>query len=169
MRPASGAAYVDDTGQWREVHEAKLEALGSVLEEAAGAPVLVAYHWKPDLARILKAFPFARELKTKQDEDDWNAGKIRMLLAHPASAGHGLNLQYGGNVIVYFSHWWDLEQHDQILERIGPVRQLQAGFKRPVWVYYIVARKTVDELVMVRRETKRSTQSILMEAMKRNT
>lgn len=99
--------------------------------------------------------------------EDWNAGKIPILLAHPASAGHGLNLQDGGNIIAFFGHWWNLEERDQIIERIGPVRQAQAGYDRPVFIYDIVAADTVDELVMARRESKRSVQDILLEAMKR--
>jgi SNF2 family DNA or RNA helicase len=130
-------------------------------------PVLVAYHFKSDLERLKRAFKQGRVL----DADpmtiaDWNNGLIPLLFAHPASAGHGLNLQDGGNIIVFFSQWWDLEQHDQIIERIGPVRQLQAGYDRPVFIHYIVARDTVDELVMARRETKREVQDLLLDYMK---
>ena len=89
-----------------------------------------------------------------------------MLLAHPASAGHGLNLQDGGNVIVFFSLNWNLEEHEQIIERIGPTRQAQAGHNRPVHVHRIVARDTVDELVLARLQTKASVQDVLLEAMK---
>ena len=170
LQIASGAVWhgEENKREWSEIHDAKLAALESIIEEANGMPVLCAYHWKPDLARILKAFPKARELDDDpRTEDDWNAGKIPLLVAHPASAGHGLNLQDGGNILAVFSHWWDLEQYQQIVERIGPVRQLQAGHNRPVWIYPIVARDTVDELVMARRESKRSTQDLLLEAMKR--
>ena len=131
-------------------------------------PVFVAYEFKSDLARILRAFPKARRLDdSKQTEDDWNAGKIPMLVAHPKSAGHGLNLQDGSNIIAYFASNWDLELDMQILERIGPVRQKQSGHERPVFVYRIIARDTVDELVLARRESKREVQDILLEAMKR--
>jgi SNF2 family DNA or RNA helicase len=169
LQLANGAIYTDETGTWTEVHDAKLRALESITEEASGAPVLVAYHFKSDLARLQRAFPSGRVL----DQDpatirDWNAGKVRLLFAHPASAGHGLNLQDGGNILVFFGHWWSLEEHQQILERIGPVRQLQAGHDRPVFVHHIVAADTVDELVMARRESKRSVQDLLLEAMKRS-
>jgi SNF2 family DNA or RNA helicase len=90
-----------------------------------------------------------------------------VLFAHPQSAGHGLNLQDGGNIICFFGHWWDLEQYQQIIERIGPTRQKQAGYNRPVFIHHIVAANTVDELVMARRETKREVQDLLLEAMKR--
>ncbi|MFX6322778.1 ATP-dependent helicase, partial [Acinetobacter baumannii] len=86
---------------------------------------------------------------------------------HPASAGHGLNLQDGGNILVFFSHWWDLEQYQQIIERIGPTRQAQAGYDRPVYIYHIIAKDTMDEIVMERRESKREVQDLLMEAMKK--
>lgn len=168
LQLANGAAYVDDKGAWKNVHDAKLEALEDIVEEAAGMPVLVAYHFKSDLARLKRAFPNGRVLDNDPSVlDDWNAGKIPILFAHPASAGHGLNLQDGGNILVFFGHWWDLEQYQQIAERIGPVRQLQAGYKRPVFIHHIIARDTVDELVMARRDTKREVQDILLEAMKR--
>jgi len=169
LQLASGAVYTDETATtWSEVHDGKLQALESIIEEAAGMPVLVAYHFKSDLARLLKAFPKGRHLdKNPQTIRDWNAGKIPVLFAHPASAGHGLNLQDGGNILVFFSHWWDLEQFQQIIERIGPTRQLQAGHDRPVFIYHIVATDTVDEIVMARRESKREVQDLLLEAMKR--
>jgi SNF2 family DNA or RNA helicase len=179
LQLASGAVYVNpeaDTDQhprakeWREVHDLKLDALESVVEEAGGMPILVSYEFKSDLARILKAFPKARYLDDDpKTEADWNAGKIPMLVAHPKSAGHGLNLQDGSNIIVFFSHNWDLELYQQIIERIGPVRQAQSGHDRPVFIHHIIARDTVDELVMARRESKREVQDILLDAMKRRT
>ncbi|WP_369952297.1 SNF2-related protein [Ralstonia syzygii] len=168
LQLANGAAYTDDGGSWTEVHDAKLQALESVIEEAAGAPVLVAYHFKSDLARLQHTFPRGRVLdKDPQTIRDWNAGKIPVLFAHPASAGHGLNLQDGGNILAFFGHWWNLEEFQQIVERIGPTRQAQAGHDRPVFIHHIVAADTVDELVMARRETKREVQDLLLEAMKR--
>lgn len=167
LQATSGAVYVDGHNNWEELHNAKLEALESIVEEAAGMPVLVAYHFKSDLVRLKKRFPAARELdKDPQTITDWNAGKIKMLLAHPASAGHGLNLQHGGNILVFFTLWWDLEQHQQIIERIGPTRQAQSGYDRPVYIHHIVARGTVDELVLDRLTSKREVQDVLMEAMK---
>ncbi|MBG6243626.1 MAG: DEAD/DEAH box helicase, partial [Candidatus Symbiopectobacterium sp. Dall1.0] len=168
LQIASGAIYTDGAGTWSEIHDAKLQALDSILAEAAGAPVLVAYHFKSDLARLLKAFPKGKPLDSDpQTLRDWNAGKIPVLFAHPASAGHGLNMQDGGNILVFFSHWWDLEQYQQIIERIGPTRQIQAGHNRPVFIHHIIAADTVDELVMQRRDSKREVQDILLEAMKK--
>lgn len=172
LQCASGALYL---GAKRygpdaaiEVHDAKLEALESIVEEAQGAPILVAYHFRSDLARLQKAFPKGRVL----DADprtlvDWDAGRIPLLFAHPGSAGHGLDLQDGGNILVFFSQWWDLEQHDQIIERIGPTRQLQAGHPRAVFVHYLLAANTVDEVVMERRTSKRAVQDLLLDYMKR--
>ncbi len=167
LQLANGAAYVDDKGTFKEIHDAKLAALESIIEEAAGAPVLVAYHFKSDLARLSRAFPQGRALDANPDTIRlWNVGNIPVLFAHPASAGHGLNLQDGGNIIAFFGHNWNLEERDQIIERIGPVRQMQAGHDRPVFIYDIVAVDTVDELVLERHKTKRAVQDILMAAMK---
>lgn len=168
LQLANGAIYTDEQRNWQEVHDAKVQALDDILEEAGGAPVLVAYHFKHDLARLRTAFPRGRVL----DNDPgtirtWNAGKIPLLFAHPASAGHGLNLQDGGNILVFFSVNWNLEEHQQIIERIGPTRQMQAGHDRPVFIHYILAHDTVDFEVMERLETKTSVQEILMKAMKR--
>lgn len=168
LQLANGAAYVDDDGNWKDVHDEKLKALEDIVEEAAGMPVLVAYHFKSDLARLSRAFPRGRQLdQDPQTIRDWNAGKIPVLFAHPASAGHGLNLQDGGNIIAFFGHWWNLEEFQQIIERIGPTRQKQAGYNRPVFIYHIIARDTIDEDVMLRRESKREVQDILLDAMKR--
>ena len=169
LQMANGAVYVgEDNNQWAEVHDEKIKAPEEIVEEAAGTPVLVAYHFRSDLARLTKAFPKGRVLdQNPKTLDDWNAGKIPVLFAHPASAGHGLNLQDGGNIIAFFGLNWNMEEHAQIIERIGPTRQKQAGYDRPVFIHYIVAKNTVDKLVMARLETKREVNDILMEAMKR--
>lgn len=167
LQAANGALYTDDKGTWSGLHDEKIEALRSVIEEAAGMPVLVAYHFKSDLARLKRAFPYGRVLDANPTTlQEWNKGDIPVLFAHPASAGHGLNLQDGGNIIVFFGLWWDLEQHEQIIERIGPTRQAQSGHNRPVFVHWIIARNTVDQLVLRRLQTKASVQQLLLEAMK---
>jgi SNF2 family DNA or RNA helicase len=170
LQLCNGAVYLEDGKTWKDVHDAKIDALESVIEEAGGEPVLVAYHFKSDRARLLRAFPQARTLDADPDTlRSWNAGGIPILLAHPASAGHGLNLQDGGRTIVFFGQWYDLEQHDQIIERLGPVRQLQAGHERAVFVHYIVARKTVDVTVMAARAGKTTVQQALLDYMKGKT
>lgn len=167
LQMASGAVYVEDgegSDAYTVVHKAKIEALASVIEEANGAPVLCAYSYRHEVDRILKAFPFARVLdKSPQTIRDWNAGKIPLLLAHPASCGHGLNLQDGGNILVFFSCTWSLELHDQIVERIGAVRQAQAGHDRPTFVHYLVAKGTLDEAVKERLSTKRDILDVLLD------
>jgi SNF2 family DNA or RNA helicase len=173
LQMAAGAVYLGhstDPGErkWIESHPAKLDALEEIVEEAAGEPLLVAYHFKSDLARLLKRFPKGRHLDQKsQTIKDWNDGKIPLLFTHPASAGHGLNLQHGGSRLVYFSSSWNFEEHSQILERIGPVRQAQSGYKRNVFVYHIIAKKTVDDDVQIALSTKRSVQDVLMDGMRR--
>lgn len=169
LQIASGAAYVgEDNKEWVEVHDGKIEALRSVVEEAAGMPVLVAYHFRSDLARLQRAFPQGRVLDNNPDTiSDWNAGKVPILFAHPASAGHGLSLQHGSNILVFFSVWWDMEQHMQIIERIGPMRQMQSGYNRPVFVHYLLARDTIDETVKARLEEKGEVQELLLQAMAR--
>lgn len=168
LQIAAGAVYVNDKGDWESVHDEKLDALQSVVEEAAGAPVLVAYHFKSDLAKLTKRFPQGRVLdKTDKIIEDWNDGKIPLLFAHPASAGHGLNLARGGNILVFYSLNWNLEEHEQIIERLGPVRQAQAGLNRNVFIHYILASGTLDYDVKERLEHKSSVQDAIRNAMKR--
>ena len=167
---ANGAVYLnEDTKEWAEVHDEKLNALESIIEEACGMPVLVVYKFKSDLYRLKKRFKQGTILTNKaEDIKKWNQGRTPLLFVHPASAGHGLNLQDGSNIIAFYSVDWNLEEHMQVIERIGPMRQLQSGHDRPVYIHYILAKDTVDdELIMPRIQTKRSVQEILMEAMKR--
>jgi SNF2 family DNA or RNA helicase len=167
LQLANGAAYTDADKNWEKIHDAKLDALDEIVAESWGENILVSYTFKTDLKRILEKFQDAKVLdKDPKTIEDWNAGKIPMLLAHPASAGHGLNLQFGGRTLVFFGIDWNLENHLQIIERIGPVRQLQAGFKRNVHIHYILAKDTIDELVLERLTTKKTTQEILLEALK---
>lgn len=161
LQIASGALYYGEERQWSILHDEKLDALQDLVSELSGNPLLVVYHFRHDLERIQSKFRGARLLKTQQDEDDWNAGKIPIGLVHPASAGHGLNLQHGGHNVCFFSHWWDLELYQQVIDRIGPVRQLQSGYSRRVMVHKLIARNTVDEVVDRRRTTKESVQSAL--------
>lgn len=178
LQLTAGAVYVDPdededtpkTREWREIHDVKIQALDSIVEEANGMPVLVAYNFKSDASRLLKAFKGSVQLTQENSSEvirDWNAGKIPVLLAHPATASHGINLQHGGNIMVFFGVNWNLEHRLQIIERIGPVRQKQAGYKRPVYIYNILARDTIDEVVLERVETKRDVQDLLLEAMER--
>lgn len=166
LQIAGGAIYTEGE-EFEEIHKQKLEALKSIVENANGMPVLVSYQFKHECYRILKEFPHARLLdKNPQTIRDWNEGRVPMLVAHPASCGHGLNLQDGGNILVFYSTGWNLEEHDQMIERIGPTRQKQAGHPRPVFVYNLIAKDTMDEAVQERLKTKRSVMDILLERKK---
>lgn len=167
LQYASGAVYTDNP-KYAEVHDAKLEALDSLVSESAGAPMLVAYQFRHELYRILKRFPQATDISKREGLEDFKAGKKQIGVAHPASMGHGIDgLQDVTNILVYFGHTWNLEHHQQILERIGPMRQLQSGYERPVWVYSIVASGTLDEEVAERHESKCTIQDALLAAMSR--
>lgn len=165
LQLSSGAIYTEDS--FEVVHDEKLKALEEIIEETA-SPILVSYQFKSDLIRLKKYFPKGLELnKDPQVIKDWNDGKIPLLFAHPASAGHGLSLQHGGNVLVYFSHGWNLEHHQQILERIGPARQKQSGYDRPVYVYSIIGKNTIEADVIERLQGKATQQEILLRFLDR--
>lgn len=167
LQLANGAVYVDDDLHWQEIHTAKLEALESIVEEAGGEPLLVAYQFQSDLARLLKRFPHAVKFDGKRETvDAFNAGRIQMLLVHPASAGHGISLQDGTSKLVFFSQWWNLEEYQQVIERIGPMRQLQAGHPKVVTTYSIVARGTVDEAALAAKRAKKTVQDALLDYLR---
>ena len=143
------------------IHDRKLDALEDLVESANGKPVLVAYWFKHDKDRIRKRME-ARELKEPQDFTDWNAGKIPVALIHPASAGHGLNLQQGGSILIWFGLTWSLELYQQTNARLW--RQGQAN--KTVIIQHIVARDTLDERILKVLEHKDGTQAALIEAVK---
>jgi SNF2 family DNA or RNA helicase len=160
--------YLEGNKNWEEIHDGKISALGSILEECGNVPILVAYHFKHDLERLKSAFPQGKVLENDAaTEAAWNRGEIPLLFIHPASAGHGLNLQDGGNILVFFSIDWRMEEHIQVIERIGPMRQKQSGHDRNVFLHYILAEGTIDEDIYNRIVSKRSVQDILLDAMSR--
>ena len=177
LQLASGAIYldpdVDDDSDprakdWAEVHDEKIRALESIIEEAGGTPLIVAYQFQSDKARLKKAFPKMRFLDTVKDEEDFKKGKIELLGVHPASCAHGIDgFQNVTNRLVFFSQWPDLELRDQIIGRIGPVRQFQSGFDRPVYIYDIIAAGTRDEDVLYSQGEKREIQDFLLDVMRR--
>lgn len=160
LQMASGAVY-DSEGRALRIHDRKLDALEDLIEAANGKPLLVAYWYKHDLERIRERFD-ARVIDTEQDITDWNAGRIPVALIHPASAGHGLNLQAGGNTIVWFSLTWSLELYQQLNARLW--RQGQAA--STVIVQHIITAGTHDEDVMMTLERKNTGQAALIEAVK---
>jgi hypothetical protein len=169
LQAANGALYAaPGSREWVQLHDAKLEALHSVIEEAAGANVIIAYNYASDRDRLRRAYPDAAVLDGNPGTvAAWNAGKINKLLLHPDSAGHGMNLQYGGNIMVFFGLTWRLESYLQAIERIGPTRQMQSGLDRRTFVHHIVARRTIDEAVMDRLLHKATVQEAVKAYMKR--
>lgn len=178
LQLANGAVYVDPSAdtdanpkskEWKEVHDEKLLALDSVIEEAGGMPVFVVYEFRSDLARILKHVAGAVDIGTAEGMRKFMAGEAVIGCGHPQSIGHGIDgMQNVTNQICFFGHNWNLELYQQVIERIGPTRQAQSGYKRPVFIHHIIASRTVDEMVMDRRESKREVQDILLEYMRSN-
>ena len=169
LQLANGAIYYDDKQNWKEVHDAKLEALEDIMEECNGNPLIVAYNFISDKERILQRFKQAVDLSTDKGMRQFRDGSKTLGVAHPASLGHGVDgLQDVTNIMVFFGHDWNLELFDQLVGRIGPVRQMQSGHDRPVFLHHIIAQGTMDEMVMERRESKRSVQDILLAAMKKH-
>ena len=157
----NGAVYTDEHKNWSEIHTAKLDALEELVE-CNDEPMLVAYNYKSDLARLRKRFPVAVVLD-KEDEtiERWNRGEIKMLLAHPASAGHGLNLQKGGSLAVWFGMCWSLENYQQFNKRLD-----RQGQTKPVRIIHLVAKGCIDERVIEVLGNKDKTQKRLLDALK---
>ena len=159
LQLASGAIYTSD-GQWTAAHDRKLDALEDLVEAANGNPLLVAYWFTHDRQRITARFPQARELKASADIETWNKGEITLGLIHPASAGHGLNLQAGGHLLVWFSLTWSLELYQQTNARL-----YRQGQSEPVTITHLVAEGTLDEAVLKALDTKDATQAALIDAV----
>ena len=160
---SNGAIYTDEHKNWIKLHDEKLKAL-SELYECNDEPLLVAYNYKTDLLRLTELFPDAVVLDKEQSTiDNWNAGQIPMLLAHPASAGHGLNLQNGGSMIVWFGLNWSLELYQQFNGRLH-----RQGQTKPVRIIHIVASGCMDERVVDVIGQKDVTQKQLLTALKGN-
>lgn len=157
---ANGAIYTD-SGDIMEFHNSKLDALEDLIEAANEKPVLVAYWFKHDLQRIKKRFT-VRELKSGKDIEDWNSGKIPVAVIHPASAGHGLNLQSGGSTLIWFGLTWSLELYQQTNARL--YRQGQRS--ETVIIQHIIAKNTIDEQIIKALKKKDNTQSALINAVK---
>ena len=157
---ANGAVYSDDESVI-EIHDRKLDALEDIIESMNGKPLLVAYWFKHDLERIRKQFD-VREIKSSDDISDWNSGKIPVALIHPASAGHGLNLQSGGSTLVWFGLTWSLELYQQTNARLW--RQGQTA--DTVVIQHIIVKGTIDEQIMKALKTKDTTQAALITAVK---
>lgn len=158
LQLANGFAY-DPDKKAIEIHRAKLEALTDIVDTAPG-PVLVFYEFIHDREQLLQ-LPGAKQLLSDQDVKDWNAGKIKVLLAHPASAGYGLNLQAGGSTIVWYGMPWSLELYQQANARLH-----RQGQKRTVVIHHLVTADTMDESVLAALQKKRKGQDAMLEAVK---
>ena len=159
---ANGAIY-DDEGNIVEFHDRKLDALEDIIESANGKPLLVAYWFKHDLQRIKKRFD-VREIKTSKDIIDWNNGDIPVAVIHPASAGHGLNLQAGGSTLIWFGLTWSLELYQQTNARLW--RQGQSS--GTVVIEHIITKGTIDERILKALSLKEVSQNALIDAVKAN-
>ena len=159
LQLANGAVY-DEHGGVVPIHDRKLDALEDIVEAANGKPVLIAYWFKHDLQRILERFP-GEQLDSDNSIRRWNAGEIPVALIHPASAGHGLNLQVGGSALVWFSLTWSLELYQQTNARLW-----RQGQTETVVIHHLVAKGTIDENVMAALEKKDAGQMALLEAVK---
>jgi SNF2 family DNA or RNA helicase len=164
LQLCNGAMYDENRGV-HEIHDCKIEAFLELVEQLNGKPALVFYNFQHDLSRIKKALEDSelrvRELRTKEDQLDWNAGKIDILLAHPASAAYGLNLQDGGNHVVWFGLNWSLELYQQANGRL-----YRQGQKQKVILHHLVVQDSMDEEVMRKLDEKATTQDRLLEALK---
>ena len=158
---ANGACYTED-GTVARIHDRKLDALEDLIESANGHPVLIAYWYQHDIQRIRQRFPDVRVLRNSQDLADWNKGKIQMAAIHPASAGHGLNLQQGGNTLIWFGLTWSLELYLQTNSRLW--RQGQKS--ETVTIHHIVTEGTIDEQILEALGRKDRTQESLIAAVK---
>lgn len=161
LQMANGAVY-DSENKAHVIHDKKLDALEDLIEGANGKPVLVAYWYKHDLERIRDRFP-VRQIQSSKDIEDWNDGKIPIAVIHPASAGHGLNLQSGGSTLIWFGLTWSLELYQQTNARL-----YRQGQKDTVIVHHIITKNTIDEDVLLALTKKEKTQDALIDAVKVN-
>ena len=162
LQYCNGAMYTDELKNWTEIHTAKLDALDEILEDNQDENLLIAYNYKTDLIRLKTRYPDAVVLDNDPDIiTRWNNGNIKMLLAHPASCGHGLNLQHGGSIIVWFGLNWSLELYQQFNGRLHRQGQI-----KPVRIVHIVADGCIDDKVMRAIENKAQTQQELLNALK---
>lgn len=157
---SNGAVYDDERGV-QAVHDTKLEALSELLECSGGQPVLCFYSYKHDFARILERFPGARKLENPEDIKAWNRGEIPLLLCHPASAGHGLNLQSGGHIIAWFGLPWSLELYQQANARLH-----RQGQTDPVIIHHLICKGTADERVLSALGNKSDVQSAVVDSLR---
>ncbi|HCX2154253.1 TPA: hypothetical protein OZE33_000437 [Staphylococcus aureus] len=157
---SNGAVYTDDEDV-RLIHDKKLDKLEEIIEESQGQPILLFYNFKHDKERILQRFKEATTLEDSNYKERWNSGDIKLLIAHPASAGHGLNLQQGGHIIVWFGLTWSLELYQQANARL-----YRQGQNHTTIIHHIITDNTIDQRVYKALQNKELTQEELMKAIK---
>lgn len=160
LQYSNGAMYMQN-GEYAVTNDKKLEALEEIIDTANGKPILCFYSYRHDLERIQKKFRFARKLNNSEDIEQWNNGNIPLLLVHPAGAGHGLNLQSGGNIIVWYGLTWSLELYQQANARL-----YRQGQKETVIIHHLITENTCDERVLNSLQGKADVQNDLLEALK---
>lgn len=160
LQISNGALYIDDRQNYEILHDAKLQALEDIVGESAGDPILVFYQYKSDLTEIKKRLPHAVEI-SEDAISSWDKGEIPVMLAHPASAGHGINLQKGGHILVWYGLNYNLEQFEQANARLN-----RQGQTKPVIIHYLMAARTLDAVVLECLRGKQKTQRALIDAVK---
>lgn len=160
LQMSNGAVYADD-GSITHIHDKKLELLDEIVEESQGQPILVMYNYKHDKERLLERYSFAETLDSDDYMERWNNGEIQMLITHPASAGHGLNLQYGGSIMVWFGLTWNLEYYEQANARL-----YRQGQKKTTVIHHLLTENSIDQKVYESLKNKKLGQNELMNAVK---
>ena len=163
LQQMAGGRVYDEDKKVIDVHDEKIEKLREIVEASNGEPVLVAYAFKHEQVRIMEALKEfkPRKLETAQDIADWNEGKAPLMVAHPASVGHGINIQKGGHILVWFGMTWSLELYQQFNARL-----YRQGQMKPVMIHHIIAKNTIDEKIIKALEGKKQTQDGLMQSIK---
>lgn len=160
LQYSNGAMYMSN-GEYAIINEQKLDALAEIIDTSNGQPVLCFYSFRHDLERIKSKFRFARKLESSADIEDWNNGRIQLLLAHPAGAGHGLNLQTGGHIVVWYGLTWSLELYQQANARL-----YRQGQQNTVVIHHLITENTCDERVYESLQGKANVQEDLLKSLK---
>lgn len=169
-RQIASGVLLDEFHERHLIHTARIDALKDLVDSLNGTPLLVAYNFVHEREAILESFKgkavqLPTGAKQQEVEKAWNAGEIPVLLIHPASAGHGLNLQHGSNHLCVFTPDWNFELYAQVIERIGPTRQAQSGYDRPVYIHRFYAPGTWDEVILANLKKKYTTSEIIKAAL----
>lgn len=165
---ASGCIRNDD-GRWHTLHSEKLAAVDEILERINGENLVIAYWFQHDLMALKAKYPDAEVLTAGQNQKDiidrWNSGKIRILLVHAQSAGHGLSLQHGGRHLCVYTQDWNAEYYAQVIERLGPIRQAQSGYDRLVYIHRLIAKNTWEEAIAAKQKDKLTMDEMIRRAI----